>query len=1036
MFQLHGSPHVLPTTYLGQEPNININDVNNINAPSDTKVFYDHLMSRFSNFDDDQIDMTKIIVPCEYYDIENMNNHGNFGLTHATIHMNIESLPAKLDQLSMMITRLEQRKICLNFILLCETFVNDNNQNLCNIEGYTLICRNRINRKKGGVAIYVKNDIHFKHRPDIELNIDCEFESIFIEATLNNSTFIVGEIYRIPNSNELESVTRFETILNKLSKIKNNIIIGCDQNFDLLQIDTRPSVSALLDNFLAAGLIPTIDKPTRVVHKSSTLIDNIYIKFNTNEYKPNESSILMTYISDHFPILLTYESIQSQHKQETPLFIKTRMMNDKKMNNINKSLDQINWNLLINDDIEGSFSRFIASVNAAINLHAPEREIKINAKKIIRNPWITAGLIKSSKTLDKLFSQQKDKPQHHPLKVKYKSYKNAYNKLKRLRKNAYYTNMIENVKNDIRKTWQILNNLVGKRNDKSTIPKQFINNGSYITDPQMIANDFSTYFSQVGEQFASAIPPATKHFETYLNNVNINKSFFMSPTDPNEIDNIITSLKAKKSCGVDGVSTEFIKKKAKHVLKLPISLLTNLSIETGYVPKILKIAKVIPIYKNKNPELYTNYRPISLLPSLSKIIEKVVHKRLYHFLNSQHILYDSQYGFRPKRSTIQAITQLTAHILDTLDNKQHSICVFLDLSKAFDTINHATLLVKLHKYGVRGLALEWFKSYLSNRKQFVKFNNIVSSESDVSCGVPQGSVLGPLLFILYTNDLPCALRDSKCILFADDTTIYMASNNINEIITSITNDMTLLTDWFRANKLSLNVSKTNYMVFTNTPHHIPQFSLYIENKLLNRVENVKFLGIHIDHKLDWGTHIQKCKNKILSGLYALRNVRNLLLHSHMKSLYYTLIHPHITYGTMLWGSAKKIHLKKIQVLQNKAIRVLTNTKYNESALPLYKLTKILPLNDIYQFQLALCMYQLNNKQLSRPLQALFTINIDIHSYNTRHHLDPHITKRRTQMIIKSFLHKIPEFWYILPRDVKKVKSVCTFKSRMKRFLGY
>ena len=235
----------------------------------------------------------------------------------------------------------------------------------------------------------------------------------------------------------------------------------------------------------------------------------------------------------------------------------------------------------------------------------------------------------------------------------------------------------------------------------------------------------------------------------------------------------------------------------------------------------MKMAEVILIYKNKNVEQYTNYRPISLLPSLSKIMEKVIYKRVYNFLNLNKLFYPSQYGFRPKCSTTHAIAQLTAHILEALDNKKHTIGVFLDLSKAFDTINHETLLHKLHHYGIRGLALEWFRSYLSGRKQYVHFNGMDSDTEDVTCGVPQGSVLGPLLFIIYTNDLPNALRDSGCILFADDTTLFQSLQDINMIINNLSQELEKLTDWFRANKLSLNINKTNYIIFTNTPNLLP-----------------------------------------------------------------------------------------------------------------------------------------------------------------------------------------------------------------------
>jgi len=511
----------------------------------------------------------------------------------------------------------------------------------------------------------------------------------------------------------------------------------------------------------------------------------------------------------------------------------------------------------------------------------------------------------------------------------------------------------------------------------------------------------------------------------------------MSPTDPEEIEKIITTMKSKTSRGIDDINSEFIKK-IKQNIKVPLSKLINMSLETGKIPASLKIAKVIPIFKNKSPEEYTNYRPISLLPIMSKILEKVVHKRLYNFMNLQtcNQLYNNQYGFRTKHSTIHAITQLSAEILESFDNNNFTLGVFLDLSKAFDTINHSTLLKKLEHYGIRGVALEWFRNYLLDRKQYVHFNGINSNQQCVTCGVPQGSVLGPLLFIIYTNDLPNALRSSRCILFADDTTIFHSSNDLKISASLISNDLELLTDWFRANKLSLNVTKTNYMIFSKTQIDSSNINLKIGTEHINRVNDTKFLGVYLDSKLNWHTHLNYCRNKLSSGLYAIKNVKNILPTNEMKSLYYTLIHPYLNYGTLLWGSAAQNSLKRIETLQNKALRNITKSNYNDSVLPLYEATKITPLHKLYKIHLAKLMYQHKNNLLPKPLQALYTPNTETHEHNTRHRHDPHIIRHRTHLVSKTFIHKAPEFWYTLPDTVKEATSIHSFKNRVLRHLGY
>jgi retron-type reverse transcriptase len=271
-------------------------------------------------------------------------------------------------------------------------------------------------------------------------------------------------------------------------------------------------------------------------------------------------------------------------------------------------------------------------------------------------------------------------------------------------------------------------------------------------------------------------------------------SMFLATTDLYEISRLINSLKRKNSSGHDGISSSLIKD-IKHEISLPLTILINKSLSTGIVPDLLKTAKVIPVYKAKDTEQLNNYRPISLLPTISKILEKIIHKRLYYFLLSQSVFYQSQYGFRPKHSTTHAIHEFVDQAITSFEEKKTTLGVFLDLSKAFDTIDHSILLSKLEWYGVRGTALEWFRSYLSNRKQFVQYKETKSSTHTIPCGVPQDSVLGPLLFIIYTNDLPNCLKFSKAILFADDTTVYLTSKSISNLFNNINSDLELLLEW-------------------------------------------------------------------------------------------------------------------------------------------------------------------------------------------------------------------------------------------------
>ena len=474
----------------------------------------------------------------------------------------------------------------------------------------------------------------------------------------------------------------------------------------------------------------------------------------------------------------------------------------------------------------------------------------------------------------------------------------------------------------------------------------------------------------------------------------------------------------------------------KESVSLPLSIIVNKSLESGIVPTDMKLAKVIPIYKSKIKTDFGNYRPISLLPASSKILEKIVHQRLYSFCTKHAILFKNQFGFRSKHSTTNAIAKLYAHVTKSNANKLSTLAVFLDLSKAFDTIDHNILLSKLKHYGIRGVALEWFRSYLSNRRQFVTYRDTSSEIRDVACGVPQGSVLGPLLFIIYTNDLPNALDNSHCILFADDTTIYCSSNNLCTLRSDIEQDMNSLSDWFCANKLSLNVSKTNFLLFNTKQTHQARdvHELKHGNSTIQRVRTTKFLGIYIDDGLEWGDHIEHIIKKVSSGSYAIRTAKRLLSVENLRNMYFSLVHSHLTYGNMIWGQACKYRLHRLVMLQKKCVRNICKKPYNEESAPLFKGLMIPKFIDISPLQVGNFMYQYFNGHLPMSLHNLFVMNAAVHDHNTRHRYDPHVVSRSSNAETRSFIHEGPRYWLGLPHIIRNCISEASFNRNLKKYI--
>ena len=337
-----------------------------------------------------------------------------------------------------------------------------------------------------------------------------------------------------------------------------------------------------------------------------------------------------------------------------------------------------------------------------------------------------------------------------------------------------------------------------------------------------IAGTLASYFSMVGKHFAEKIPKPNRSVKTYLELLQSNSSsLYLIPCSVHEVCSIIKQLPSKRSSGSDNISNILLKELSTCVGQ-PLSILINTSLTEGTFPDLMKLAEVVPLYKGKARDQETNYRPISLLTTMSKVMEKVVYKGVYDFLMTTGQISDTQYGFRPKHSCDHAVAQMIGTILKNLENKKVTISVMLDLSKAFDTIEHGIMLQKLELYGVRGVCLDWFRSYLENRQMYVKCKvtstqgDVLSDSQTVNYGTPQGSCLGPLIFLIFVNDMQLHLNDVESVQFADDTTILFGHRNLNYLKYCLERELEILSDWFRANKLTLNVDKSVFMVFSRS----------------------------------------------------------------------------------------------------------------------------------------------------------------------------------------------------------------------------
>ena len=464
-----------------------------------------------------------------------------------------------------------------------------------------------------------------------------------------------------------------------------------------------------------------------------------------------------------------------------------------------------------------------------------------------------------------------------------------------------------------------------------------------------------------------------------------------------------------------------------------------MSLESGTVPNKLKTAKVIPIYKAGDTQIMSNYRPVSVLPTLSKVYEKIVYKRLNSFLSKHNILTPYQFGFRQNMSTSLALTYFVDQVNQGIENKQYNVGLFIDLSKAFDTVDHQILIQKLKYYGVRGIALTWIENYLSERQQFVLYNNTESNILPITCGVPQGSILGPLLFLLYINDLPNICDNANFVLFADDTNILFKGPNMEQLVIDINDNMIKIKNWFRLNKLSLNVGKTNYMLLGPKSDNVKfsnniTSSISIDTVLITRVKSTKFLGVIIDEKLTWSKHIHYVTSKISKTNGILYRAKQVLCTDTLKQLYTTLVLPYLNYCCIIWGKAAQCHLNVINIAQKKTIRNVTCSHYLAHTKPLFKMLNVMNVSTLYIYQVSIFMYKYHYDLLPSVFTNWYSQNIPTHNYNTRNATKLHSTKTRTVRVKSHILSQGPLVWNDISLTHKSSKTINSFKKQLRSHL--
>lgn len=871
-------------------------------------------------------------------DILELSNHIQVNKSSLTIlNQNICSIYANFDNFLLSLPSL---KFKTDVLIFTECRLNANKP-LPHINNYQCYSTKNLLNQNDGVVMYVKNTLKHKVKEIKLVHASC------LQLNFHNS--IILGIYRSPsNINAKGFIDSLSSLLSTFSA-QTNIVITGDININIAvnekerprEYENRVYYLHVLSLY---GILSGHSLPTRL----NSCLDHVMLRIN-KKHLSADIAVLHTTITDHFTIFLCLSNLKNKINNEV---IKTRTkINYEKINNHlqKKELTE----LLLYNDANLVTDLLIHSLKECIDLSTEIINIPKN-KRIIK-PWITSGILRCINHRNKLQKNLRGDPFNEILKITYTRYRNYCNNLIKRLKRKYEKGLLEKSINNNKLLWNNIKNITHTNKNKNKNSELLNLKSSPLESTNFINNYFSNIGKELALKFTSNFPISTNIGNESLSQPN---SFVLLDTDEHEIDSILMNLKSESAPGWDNISPKLLKNVRWIVVPI-LTHISNLCFKQGIFPSSLKQSIITPVHKGGDTDDINNYRPISVLTAISKVLEKLLNSRLISYLNKYNLLSPSQYGFRQGLSTEDAVTALTSLIVDQLDKGKKSIAVFLDLKKAFDTVSIPILINKLERIGIRGLPLSVFRDYLTNRRQKVRIGNYISQNNDVTCGVPQGSVLGPTLFLIYINDLcNLCISDAKIFAYADDTAVVFSGASWKSVIRNTEIGMSGVGEWLQVNQLTLNTSKTNYICFRirNNNQSKEDLSIKIHNcngpsnikckcPVINQVKYTKYLGVIVDEKLSWYPQLEQVTNRVRKLIWIFKSLRHISPtklrlasgKSLINNIYIALAQSVLIYCIPVWGGAAKtkfISVERAQrallkVIYSKNIRFPTEALFNE-----------------------------------------------------------------------------------------------------------
>ena len=922
-------------------------------------------------------------------------------------NLNVRSLYPKIDQLETFV-----KTKCFDIIGINETWLDKSVDDMeIKIPGFSVVRKDR-NKHGGGVCFYICDGIQYCTIDNIGNGI----ESLWLSVKQRNKKHIViGTIYRAPNSNR----EYCENIFNEIQRAKDiseEVIVMGDLNFDCISDNglSQNPISCLESMF---DMTQLIKMPTRITLKTKSLLDVII----TSNYKKHcNTTVIDISMSDHCCVYTEYGTTINFEKLSKPNNEIT-FKNYKQFNLEAFKQELSDSHFVTNCDFENSelehrWKLFMSAFLEISNKHVPSKTMRLKDRC---SPWVSNDTISMMYRRDFL-KRKAVKNNDEQLWKEYRELRNDITKKIKSDKKKYYTDQLKECGKNPQKVWKFINKVTG--GGKQTQPPS-----------DLSADAFNVYFSTIGEKIKES--SSTKPVNLPWKNPPCSFNFRFSPVNEEWVKKALMKLNSNSNVDILGFDRKLLRCSAEIISPI-ICKFFNASLITSTVISDWKMARVTPVFKEKGDKSdFSNYRPISVIGHISKLFEMVIHRQLLEYFHESNLISLDQSAYLKHRNTQTALHRVIDDWTDNIcSNNLTGICSF-DIKKCFDTIDHQILLLKLEKYGITNSELNWFRSYLADRCQIVRCNNKLSEKCNVTVGVPQGSTLGPLLFIVFINDLSQHVGIGTANLFADDTLIYCNALEVSELNDKLQKCVNDVVDWYKHNNIVINAEKSCSMVVRSKRKSISDvFKIVVDDCEIDHVKSMNYLGLELEETLTWNKYISKLCKKLAFKISKLSRLSKSLPKSTLLKIYNSMIQPNLDYAISVWGCTSQANLARIQRLQNYAARIIErnfdfiNIRGQELV---YKLGWMTVKERFFYFQTLLifkCIYGMAPHYLTNNV----IMEVDISNVQTRKHLmNLHLPLPDNEFHKTMLFYRGASDWNDLPSHLKDCHDLNEFKRKMK-----